>query len=111
MKTLFALLGLFMFASVSSTDLTDKSVVNDEPTLIERGNVSTSPKKKADLAIVNENGDNVSTSPKKKADILPVTDERGDNVSTSPKKKADLAVVIENGDNVSTSPKKKADLV
>lgn len=109
MKTLFAFLGLFMFASVSSTDLTDNSLVNHEPLLIESGNVSTSPKNKADLAVTNENGDNVSTSPRKKVD-LPMTDERGDNVSTSPKKKVDLAIITDNGDNVSTSPKKKGDL-
>ena len=39
MKTLFALLGLFMFASVSSTDLTTSTTTdNDQPVLSENGN-------------------------------------------------------------------------
>ncbi|UPQ80275.1 hypothetical protein M0M57_05420 [Flavobacterium azooxidireducens] len=38
MKTLFALLGLFMFASVSSTDLTTSATSkNDQPMLTESG--------------------------------------------------------------------------
>lgn len=38
MKTLLALLGLFMFASVSSTDLTTTtSPENDQPVLTENG--------------------------------------------------------------------------
>jgi hypothetical protein len=38
MKTLFALFGLFMFASVSSTDLTVNTTSdNDQPVLTENG--------------------------------------------------------------------------
>jgi|NOAtaT_6_FD_contig_31_6808494_length_303_multi_3_in_0_out_0_1 hypothetical protein len=38
MKTIFALLGLFMFASVSSTDIKENTAVNnDQPILTESG--------------------------------------------------------------------------
>ncbi len=41
MKTLFALFGLFMFASVSSTDLTVNTTSdNDQPVLTESGDGS-----------------------------------------------------------------------
>lgn len=41
MKTIFALLGLFMFASVSSTDIKENtSVNNDQPVLTESGGVN-----------------------------------------------------------------------
>ena len=70
MKTLFAFLGLFMFASVTSTDITNQNIANDEPQLMETGEYSTSPAKKRDiLAATNETGE-YSTSPAKKRDIL-----------------------------------------
>ncbi|MDP2160063.1 MAG: hypothetical protein Q8K02_06250 [Flavobacterium sp.] len=41
MKTLFALFGLFMFASVSSTDLTVNTTANnDQPVLTENGDAA-----------------------------------------------------------------------
>jgi hypothetical protein len=37
MKTLFALLGLFMFASVSSTDISSNNTISQDPVLTETG--------------------------------------------------------------------------
>ena len=69
MKTLFAFLGLFMFASVTSTDFTNKNIANDEPQLMETGEYSTSPSKKRDLVMATETGE-YSTSPSKKRDLV-----------------------------------------
>lgn len=87
MKTLFALLGLFMFASVSSTDLTENPTTTSEPALLERGDASAGPKKIKDIASNLESGD-ASSGPKKIKD-LSVTSDSGD-ASTSPKKIKDL---------------------
>ncbi|WP_396153826.1 hypothetical protein [Flavobacterium sp.] len=54
MKTLFALLGLFMFASVSSTDLTTSATSkNDQPILTENGDaaVADGPTKRKALIL------------------------------------------------------------
>ena len=87
MKTLFAFLGLFMFASVSSTDLTESTITSNEPQLMETGEYSTSPSKKRDLVMTTETGE-YSTSPSKKRDLVMST-ETGE-YSTSPSKKRDL---------------------
>jgi hypothetical protein len=111
MKTLFAFLGLFMFASVSSTDLTESTLTSNEPQLMETGEYSTSPAKKRDLVMTTETGE-YSTSPAKKRDLPRVsesTSETGE-YSTSPAKKRDLVMVTETGE-YSTSPAKKRDLV
>jgi hypothetical protein len=93
MKTLFAFLGLFMFASVTSTDFTDKNIANEEPQLMETGEYSTSPSKKADIVAKKSVADTgeYSTSPSKKADIVAKKSvaETGE-YSTSPSKKADI---------------------
>ncbi|WP_333694080.1 hypothetical protein [Flavobacterium sp.] len=68
MKTILAFLGLFMFASVTSTDLTEKNVANNEPLLLENGDGSAQPRKKPDLAYSSENGDG-SAQPRKKPDL------------------------------------------
>lgn len=41
MKTLFALIGLFMFASVSTTTVTTNTTSTDEPVLTECGGAAT----------------------------------------------------------------------
>ena len=76
-----------MFASVSSTDLTESTITSNEPQLMETGEYSTSPAKKRDLVMTTETGE-YSTSPSKKRDLVMAT-ETGE-YSTSPSKKRDL---------------------
>jgi hypothetical protein len=116
MKTLFAFLGLFMFASVSSIDIAEKNIANEESQLMDTGEYSTSPSKKADLVARKSIADTgeYSTSPSKKADLVARKSiaDTGE-YSTSPSKKADLVArksIADTGE-YSTSPSKKADLV
>jgi hypothetical protein len=56
MKTLFALLGLFMFASVSSTDISNNNTITEEPILTESGDVTIGGGKRA-MILTYESGD------------------------------------------------------
>jgi hypothetical protein len=56
MKTLFALLGLFMFASVSSTDIASNNTITEEPILTETGDGTVGGAKRG-MIITYETGD------------------------------------------------------
>ncbi len=56
MKTLFAFLGLFMFASVSSTDIVSNNTITEEPILTESGDVTIGGGKRG-MVLTHDSGD------------------------------------------------------